>query len=100
MRLLLLAVLCLPATSSATPQPTGGSIQRASGAARTECAPDARLRTIQRPEKPATVKRLGDEPPAALALTVYQHVGGCHTPAILREGIGYTPGHAPSGLNR
>jgi hypothetical protein len=53
----------------------------------------------RRPGRPATVTRLGEEPDAALALTVYREVGGCHEPAIVREGIGYTPGRPATGLN-
>jgi hypothetical protein len=41
-----------------------------------------------RPAKAARASRLGDEPSAALALTVYREVGGCPDPAILRTGIG------------
>ena len=94
MRLFVLAALCLPAISSAAPQPAPDRAQPLLGSR--DCPADAKLRTAQRPPGPATVNRLGDEPTAAVALAVYRHVGGCQTPAILREGIGYTPGRAPA----
>jgi hypothetical protein len=94
MRLFVLAALCLPAISSAAPQPAPERAQPLLGSR--DCPPDARLRTAQRPAGQATVNRLGDEPTAAAALAVYRHVGGCQTPAIIREGIGFTPDKAPS----
>ena len=97
MRLLLLAALCLPAASTAAPQPASRP-DPAVAFHRSDCPSNPSLQTARRPGKAATVTRLGDEPPAALALTVYRHVGGCQTPAILREGIGYTPGRPPAAL--
>jgi hypothetical protein len=44
-----------------------------------------------RPAKAARVTRLGDEPSAALALTVHREIGGCPEPAIVRTGIGARP---------
>lgn len=93
MRLFVLAALCLPAVSSASPQPAADTAQPL--LTRSDCPADPRLRTVQRSQGSATVNRLGDEPTAALALTVYRQVGGCQVPAIVREGIGYTPGKAP-----
>ena len=94
MRLFVLAALCLPAVSSAAPQPSPDPAQPL--LASRDCPADARLRTAQRPTGPATVNRLGDEPTAAAALAVYRQVGGCQIPAIVREGIGFTPGRAPA----
>jgi hypothetical protein len=99
MRLILAALLCLPAASSAAPQPAPGPIRTPLGAARSDCPSDPSLRMARRPGRSATVTRLGEEPDAVLALTVYREVGGCHEPAIVREGIGYTPGHPVTGLN-
>ncbi len=95
MRLLVLALLCLPAASSAAPRPTAPAPQSPLAAQR-DCPPDPSLRMARRPGRPAAVNRLGDEPSAASALAVYRHVNGCQTPAILREGIGYTLGTAPT----
>ena len=92
MRLFVLAALCLPAISSAAPQPAPDQVQPL--VASRDCPADPRLRTAQRPAGPATVNRLGDEPTAAAALAVYRQIGGCQTPAIIREGIGYMPGKA------
>ena len=95
MRLLVLALLCLPAASSAAPRPTVPTPQSPL-AAQGECPERPSLRTARRPGKQATVNRLGDEPSAASALAVYRQMGGCQTPAILRDGIGYTPGTIPT----
>ncbi len=89
MRMLILFILALPAASAATP-PSRQAMPLAK-AAQDKCAADPSLRMARRPGNRPGVTRLGDEPPAALALTVYRTVGGCHTPAILREGIGFTP---------
>jgi hypothetical protein len=80
MRLLVLALLCLPAVSSAAPRPIPSAPQSALAAQR-DCPAQPSLR-MARPGKPATVNRLGDEPAAASALAVYRHVGGCQVPAI------------------
>ena len=94
MRLLVLALLCLPAVSSAEPLPIVPAPQSPL-AAQPDCPTDPSLRRARRPGRPVIVNRLGDEPTAAAILAVYRHVGGCQTPAILREGIGYTPGRPP-----
>ena len=94
MRLLVLAALCLPAVTSAAPRPVAPAPQSPLES-RSDCPAEPSLRMARR-GKPATVNRLGDEPAAASALAVYRHVGGCQTPAILREGIGFTPGSAPA----
>jgi hypothetical protein len=99
MRLIFAALLCLPAVSSAAPQQPTNPMRTPAEAARSDCPSDPSLRMARRPGKPAKVTRLGDEPSASLALTVYRQVDGCHEPAILREGIGYTPGRPPSALN-
>ena len=95
MRLLILALLCLPAALSAAPRAVVPAPQSPLAAQR-DCPADPSLRTARRPDKSARVNRLGDEPAAASALAVYRHVGGCQVPAILREGIGYAPGRAPA----
>ncbi len=89
MRLLMLLALVLPSASFAAPAPRAGP--DATVAASTDCRDYSRLRMAGRPGKAARVTPLGDEPAAALALTVYREVGGCPDPAILRTGIGYRP---------
>ena len=94
MRLFGLAALCLSAVASAAPRPVA-PVPQSPLESRSDCPADPSLRMARR-GKPATVNRLGDEPAAASELAVYRHVGGCQTPAILREDIGYTTGRAPA----
>jgi hypothetical protein len=91
MRLLLLIILALPAASAAMPAPA----DIRAGTASVRCPPGSGLRMAARPARGAAVRRLGDEPPAALVLTVWREVGGCPTPAVLREGIGAGPERGP-----
>ena len=86
MRLLLLLALALPSASAASPPPGRSAPQAAARAP--DCRANLRLRMADRPGKPATVNRLGEEPPAAAILAVYREVGGCPEPAILRVGLG------------
>ena len=85
MRLLLLLALALPSASAAAPSRTGDPAVAPSQSS--DCRAHSRLRMADRPAKAARATRLGDEPSAALALTVYREVGGCPDPAILRTGI-------------
>jgi hypothetical protein len=86
MRLLLLLAMALPAASAAAPPPQRD--RAAVATASTDCRDHSRLRMADRPARAARVTRLGEEPTAALALTVYRVVGGCPEPAIIRTGIG------------
>jgi hypothetical protein len=87
MRLLFLLALALPSASAASPPPRQEGRPQAAVAA-PDCRSNLRLRTAQRPGKPAKLNRLGDEPPAAVVLTVYREVGGCPEPAVVYEGLG------------
>ena len=89
MRLLVLLALVLPSASVAAPAQRPGPA--ATVAASNDCRDYSRLRMAGRPGTAARVTPLGDEPAAALALTVYREVGGCPDPAILRTGIGPAP---------
>lgn len=85
MRFLLLLALALPSASMAAPSPQTNPDARTSS---NDCRAHSRLRMADRPARPARVTRLGEEPPAALALTVHREVGGCAEPAIIQTGIG------------
>jgi hypothetical protein len=93
MRLLVLAMLAMPASSSALPRPAAAP---PTAAPERDCPADLTLRTTSRPLTNRGVTRLGEEPPADLAYAVWSHVGGCHKPVLIREGIGFGPGQAPS----
>jgi hypothetical protein len=86
MRLLLLLALALPSASAALPA-SGASRPQASTRA-PDCRADLRLRSAQRRGGPAKLTPLGEEPSAAIILTVYREVGGCPEPAIVRTGLG------------
>jgi hypothetical protein len=86
MRLLLLLALALPSASAALPGPNAARPQASPRAP--DCRADLRLRSARRPGKAAKLTPLGEEPPAAIILTVYREVGGCLEPAIVRTGLG------------
>jgi hypothetical protein len=93
MRLLILSALALPAASSALPPPV--PVQPAPLAQR-DCPADASLRLAKRPRVNRGATTLGEEPAGDLAYAVWNHVGGCHKPLLIREGIGFGPGQPPS----
>jgi hypothetical protein len=92
MRLLLLAILALPAASAAMPAPVRPLTVNAAH----PCPPAPGLRMAGREARGFAVRRLGDEPPGTLVLTVWREIGGCPAPAVLREGIGSGPARSPS----
>ena len=94
MRLLLLFAFVLPSASAAAPAPDARSIVSTPR----NCAKPG-LRMAKRGQG-ARVTRLGDEPPAMLAFTVYREVGGCPEPAVLVEGIGSGRVRGASGSRR
>lgn len=80
---LILAFVPVTASSAQTTLPwrDGGTTEP-----RKKCAPTPGLIDYQ--DGTATVRRLGEMPPAAHVLTVYRAVDGCPTPVVLRRGIG------------
>lgn len=93
MRLLILVALALPAASAALPPPapTGQA-----PLAQHDCPADPSLRLAKRPQADRGVTILGQEPSGDLAYALWNHVGGCHKPLLIREGIGFGPGQPPS----
>lgn len=86
MRLALVALaFALPAASSAEAPvpPTAGP---AAVPARF-CSDDMRVRDARSPQAPQ-LRRLGELPPGDLTLTVFNRVGDCIEPAVVRQGIG------------
>jgi hypothetical protein len=95
--ILLAAISALDAPSAAGAQPAPSSALPASP----QDCPDLRPRIaeapppqpgIADPTRPVRPRTLDELPPGRLELTVLRKIDGCPIPAVLREGIGGTPG--------
>ena len=89
MRLSIL-ILMLPAAvaASAPSPPKAGTPDR--------CPPDRILFAERDVQGQAQPKKLGEEPPGKLYLTVDRKVNGCRQPVIVRYGIGAAEAPAPA----
>jgi hypothetical protein len=83
MRLLILPLMltALPASAAPSAPVTSPS---------TDSCKRADLHQAETPSR-AESKKLGDLPPGDLILSVYNHVGGCMEPVIVRYGDGRRP---------
>ena len=89
MRLSIL-ILMLPAAVAASAPPAPRAVAPGS------CPPDRLLFADRDIRGQAQPKKLGEEPPGKLYLSVDRQVNGCRTPVIVRYGIGTAEAPLPA----